>query len=141
MIQRIQSVYLVVGAILVAVFAGWPALRVSTAAAAQAWYYPTVAGGALFVVALAVGAIFLYKDRKKQQRLVQFVQWATLLVLAVALAGMYLGDRFQQVAAAGENVTLVVGLVLPLLGYIFFSLARRSIRKDIELVRSMDRLR
>jgi hypothetical protein len=44
-------------------------------------------------------------------------------------------------AAGGINWTKAAMLGLPILAYLLFFLARRGIDHDIELVKSMDRLR
>ena len=56
---------------------------------------------------------------------------------AVLYAGFFLVGAFAD-GVAGSTLT---ALVLPVLAYVMFYLARRGIANDIELVRSMDRLR
>ncbi|RMF28919.1 MAG: DUF4293 family protein [Bacteroidetes bacterium] len=83
---------------------------------------------------LAFAAIFLFRNRPLQIRL-------TGLAFLVGLAGLGLGlyHFFTQGQAAAAEPAL--GLALPVLFAVLCLLAIRFIRKDEELVRSMDRLR
>jgi hypothetical protein len=60
---------------------------------------------------------------------------------AVLYAGLYLTGDLAVRAAGGINWTKAAMLGLPILAYLLFFLARRGIDHDIELVKSMDRLR
>jgi peptidoglycan/LPS O-acetylase OafA/YrhL len=130
MIQRIQSVYLLLAAaVTLAVLVtpgpitpdGW------------AWYTPVKVAASILVAVGCLVAIFLYKDRSRQRMLVTIVLWLSL-ALAVVLAGASaLADGLQP-STAGPAL-------LPVLALVLIILARRGISKDIELVRSMDRLR
>ena len=87
----------------------------------------------LIVAALvALGAIFLYQDRKRQAQVVLGVMllpvaWYVLLaVLNHTLQGTYL---------------LVWADALPAVAIIFMFLARKGIQSDEKLVRSLDRIR
>ncbi|MEX1054450.1 MAG: DUF4293 family protein, partial [Rhodothermales bacterium] len=88
--------------------------------------------------AAALVAIFIFRDRPKQAKMVLGVQSVTLVCMIALYGGIYLaGDSILGV----ESVEHALLLLLPILAYIQFHLARRSIRKDIELIKSMDRLR
>ncbi|MEX0746839.1 MAG: DUF4293 family protein [Rhodothermales bacterium] len=138
MIQRIQSLYLLVGAILLLVMMFLDSLAESTAAAVLPWYLPAVLVLAGLAAAAALVAIFIFRDRPKQAKMVLGVQSVTLVCMIALYGGIYLaGDSILGV----ESVEHALLLLLPILAYIQFHLARRSIRKDIELIKSMDRLR
>ena len=141
MIQRIQSVYLFFGALLLALVVVF----------SNAWTSPVVALHtslpwvvyALSAVGGLIGfvAVFLYKDRKMQAQAIAVARWldlALILVLVAALGMFSFGS--EQSTLPSSAMTYVV-LLMPAAAYILFSLARRAVRKDIELVRSMDRLR
>jgi hypothetical protein len=87
--------------------------------------------------ALAFIAIFLFKNRTLQSRLAQL---AILVILGGTGWGAY---KFTQDAAAqaSDAVQYSFGLASPVLAIIFAILAIRFIKKDENLVQSMDRLR
>ncbi|MEX1054631.1 MAG: DUF4293 family protein, partial [Rhodothermales bacterium] len=129
MIQRIQSLYLLVGAVLLLVMMFLDSLAESTAAAVLPWYLPAVLALAGLAATAALVAIFLYGDRPKQAKVVLGVQSVTLVCMIALYGGIYLGgDSILGV----ESVEHTLLLLLPILAYIQFHLARRSVRKDIE---------
>ena len=81
---------------------------------------------------LTLWAVFQYKRRMKQMRL---VAWAQLLVLleyiAVALPVIILKN-------SAINLVYFIGLLLI---FLFLLLARKAIAKDERLVRAADRIR
>lgn len=87
---------------------------------------------------LALGTIFLYKNRKQQMTLSRIVVVVSLLLMAVVGVFFYLD---YQELKAGTEVEGGFGLLSPILSLIFGILALRFIRKDEKIVRSMDRLR
>lgn len=137
MIQRIQTVYLLLGAIALGATLFFDSIWDSAATDAFAWFGPglVILGG--LAAAVALGAIFLYNKREVQLKVVVAAQVLTVLFMLVLYAGLYLvGALSEQIPA-----DLLVGLILPVLTYVVLYLARRAIASDIELVRSMDRLR
>lgn len=141
MIQRIQSLYLLFAAALVLAFLVVGDVWTGTLAVAFPWLTPVVLvlGGLAALVALV--AVFFYKDRAAQRKIVLGAQWLDLglvLVLAGVLAAWSFG---QQTEAEVLPASAYLTLLLPLAAYAFLRLARRGIEKDIALVRSMDRLR
>jgi hypothetical protein len=88
---------------------------------------------------LAVTAVFLYKRRELQLRIVAFN------FLFISLAIFYLGYEWYklnhmadvQISSNKFHISLVLPFLLPFLNY----MALKGIRKDIELVASSDRLR
>jgi ABC-type xylose transport system permease subunit len=139
MIQRIQSVYLVLGALALAALFLFDGLWNSQAAALLVWFSPAVMALAAAAIVVAAVALFSYKDRKKQRKVVMGAQWLTVLLLLALLVGLYLCGELLQLGQ--EGAVLIVPILLPVLAYILFYLARRGIDKDIALIRSMDRLR
>lgn len=93
----------------------------------------------LLTVLLGV-VIFLYRNRPRQLRLVQ-----TLAALLMAVqVFLYITDNsIRAYLQAGGKVERSFGLsfILPLVMVVLAVLAARNIRKDEQLVRSMDRLR
>ena len=119
MIQRIQTVYLFLGAVALTGLFFFDSLWSSTAAA----------------------SIFLYENRQTQRTVVVGAQLLTVAVAAVLYGGLYLTGELAVRAADGFDWAKAGMLGLPILAYLLFLLARRGIDHDIELVKSMDRLR
>ena len=143
MIQRIQSIFLLLGAGSCFGLFGADAAETDTPVAASTLFADaefnlfddpvllalyTLAGLGL------LAAIFLFRNRKLQMNL---SLGAILLVLLGVGYGVFrfVGDVAAD--AAGPDF----GLVLPGLAIIFAGLARKYIQKDEKLVRSADRLR
>lgn len=141
MIQRIQTVYLVLGILALAGLLLVDAIWSGPAATSYAWFAPAVLSAAGVAALVGAAAIFLYKDRSRQKQVVVGAQFLVLLHAIILYGGLYMAGTLSVRTPEGVSVERVIGLLLPILAYVFFALARRSIQKDIELVRSMDRLR
>ena len=141
MIQRLQSLYLLFAALFVVLFLVFGDVWYTFVAATYAWVTPAalVLGGLTALVALV--AVFLYKDRKKQRAVVRAAQWLDL-GLVLGLVGCVVGLSLNEDVGLGTAATAVyLTLILPIIAYVFLRLALRGVEKDIALVRSMDRLR
>jgi hypothetical protein len=130
MIQRIQSAYLLLAAIAVMALLVVPGLAVPDG---WSWYTPVKVAASILIAVGCLVAIFMYTDRIRQRGLVTVNLWlaialAATLIASVPIAGMVV------LAAIWPNLLAIAATILLLL-------ARRAITKDIELVRSMDRLR
>lgn len=141
MIQRKQSVYLLLGALSIVSMFFFDGIWESPAADTLIWYVPSVLIAGIVVVLVAIVAIFLYKDRKRQQKVVVAAQVLTLIFMVILYGGLFLTDLAAQIQEGVFGRVGLIGLVLPIVAYVFFYLARRGIQSDIALVRSMDRLR
>ncbi|MFP4227870.1 MAG: DUF4293 family protein [Salinivenus sp.] len=141
MIQRIQTVYLFLGALALAAMGGFDTPWDSTAAATLGWYTPTVLGLLVVTIGTALGSIFLYTQRKTQRSVVVGAQVLTVGLAGVLYGGLYMTEELHFGGAVGLQWDRTVALLLPVLAYGLFWLARRGIDHDIELVKSMDRLR
>jgi hypothetical protein len=139
MIQRIQTVHLLIAALLVGLFIGLGDGWLASLADRMAWLPVTAYVLAGLTAALALAAVFFYKQRATQMRVIlaaQVVNVLLVLALAGALGLSTFGGEATRAGLAAATVA-----VLPVFAYIFLSLARWGVRRDIELVRSMDRLR
>lgn len=142
MIQRIQSVYLLLGAAALAGLVFLDSLWQSAAAATYSWFGPSIAGLSIATAVVGLIAIFLYNTRPLQRKVVLGTQMGTVITVAVLYGTLYLTGGFDVRAADGSFDTGQILLVaLPVVAYVLFYLARRGIESDIELVKSMDRLR
>ncbi|MBL4624279.1 MAG: DUF4293 domain-containing protein [Flavobacteriales bacterium] len=147
MIQRIQSVYLFGVAIVSVVLFFVPfgvvsgytltATELSNGQEILKNTYP-LAGIIAVGIVLAVATVFMYKNRRIQIKLCTLSMILQAGILVVALfhyldgAAAELGDEMPQYA---------MGTYLPAVGMILSYLASKAIKKDDDLVKSVDRLR
>jgi hypothetical protein len=142
MIQRVQSIYLLVAALVMVPLYFLDPMWSSTAATELAWFTPVAAGLAGLVAVGATATVFLFANRERQRTLVLGVQMLDVALLVAVCAGLYLTDTMSLTTPVGGIKTgLAFMIFLPVLAYVLLYLARRAIKKDIELVKSMDRLR
>lgn len=141
MIQRIQTVYLFLGGIALALLGVFDVPWSSTAASTYTWFVPSLIGLLVLSAGGAFWAIFLYEKRKRQRSVVVGVQVGTLLVAGLLYGALYLTSELTFRGPDGILWSRSAVLMLPIVAYVLFFLARRGIDHDIELVKSMDRLR
>ncbi|GIV62465.1 MAG: hypothetical protein KatS3mg044_1331 [Rhodothermaceae bacterium] len=143
MIQRIQSLYLLLGAVLMAVVVFGLGAYWNLPLTSAGWLVPAFRVLGSLTVLVGVAAIFLYKDRSKpgkllpglrrQRKIVVGVQVLTVLAMAALFAVLYLARRFQVSTDPGGMAVLA----LPVAAYVCFYLARLGIDRDIrELVKA-----
>ena len=150
MIQRIQSIYLLVASVLLTIclFLPWVYYTVDSSETlispfAIAGKGIRAIGLGVFLVAslaLTVAAIFQFKNRTHQMKMVRLS--AILSLLSFAVFGGY-HYMIIQALGADDNLIMSYQLVVafPIIALIFYWLAYKSIKKDHDLVRSVDRLR
>jgi uncharacterized membrane protein YhdT len=141
MIQRIQTVYLALAAVALGATAFFNDPWASEAAAQFSWFVPSLIGALALSTLSGLGAIAMYNNRKKQRSVVVAAQLLTVVYLVVLYTGFYLSGELVLRTADGVKWETTTVLLLPVIAYILFYLARRAITSDIELVKSMDRLR
>ncbi|RZJ59536.1 MAG: DUF4293 family protein, partial [Flavobacterium sp.] len=84
-------------------------------------------------------SILTYKKRKNQ-----FVMGRLNIILNLILLGLFV---YQSLNLSGETDPSKVvsekgiGIVLPIVSIVFLSLANKAVKKDEDLVKSVDRLR
>ncbi len=141
MIQRIQSLYLVLGSVSIGSIYLLSDIWTGPAALKSSWFTAVTLGLSGICVVGGFVAVFLYKDRKRQKSVVVLLQVFTILALLTLFAGAYYGGSLPFIGTESDGVVEGIGLGLAATGYLFFFLARRAIDKDIELIKSVDRLR
>ncbi|MBL4577023.1 MAG: DUF4293 domain-containing protein [Flavobacteriales bacterium] len=158
MIQRVQSIYLFLAALMSGLTLVFPFAAVATRGDT---YILDLWGVHLYVVghqvalmefwtlALTIGlacatslvTIFLFKKRKLQ---ITICKLNLLLYLGAIFTIFYSGDNaldyIQNLGLKGE-LSYKLGAILPILSVILVFLASRAIKKDEDLVRSADRIR
>ena len=90
----------------------------------------------LLTAVTALIAIFLYRNRKLQ---IKFT--IGLLILILILVMVLAGYSFLVMRNFDAEISWSIKMILPLLMLLFTYLAYRGIRKDEDLVKSYDRLR
>lgn len=138
MIQRIQSVYLLLVIIACVVYIFVPVGQIKTPEnVTEIWLIKNdipIMIGAIVVAMFAFAAIFLFNNRITQMKVVLID-----IVLSVVLIGLFLFGLFKYMGI--QNYTFGVGAILPIFILLFNILAYSSIKADENLVKSMDRLR
>jgi len=152
MLQRIQSIYLLIAFVLTILLFTGPVSRFTTEAGEvlvkhsgaytvsgeklemQAWPMTTMF---IIVSALSFFTIFSYKNRVRQMRLSIF-----LMIVDGGMVGMmYYFTRFAFKHFGGMTNVFQWRLVVPLIMLVLYYMAFTAIRKDELLVKSYERLR
>lgn len=135
MIQRIQTVYLALSIVLNGVmFAGSLFKRILEGP--HEWIWIGISSAAVLSMLISLWAIFQYSNRPQQIKIIRIAQLFQVMLLGGSLGilfslggiGIYLWDE-------------ALGVALIAIALMAQYLALRGIRKDQELVKSMDRLR
>lgn len=135
MIQRLQTVFLVLASLL-NLGAYFTPIYEKAMADPQLWIGYGLAISLVIPMMLNVVCVFLYENRKNQ---IIWVKRSALL--QVVAFGFCVGVLFSLGGIGTYLWDEALGTGLVFIGLIFQILALRFIRKDEELVRSMDRIR
>lgn len=148
MLQRVQTVWLLCGALSMAAMAFMPMLKDSAGGLYDFMgrSQPARSGLNNYVVHLVVlasalvfaAAVFLFRNRPLQMRLVRFN--FLLVAGSIALGAFYL-NNVQQVCGTALTVNPGAGFFLPVPALLFNWLAARGIRADERRVRDLNRIR
>ncbi|WP_318342786.1 DUF4293 domain-containing protein [Flagellimonas baculiformis] len=136
MIQRIQTFYLVIVALIAGVLPFFLNLWVEVDGKEVYAQNEVMLSVAFYASAvLAVIAILLYKKRQNQ-----FVVNRLNIILNLFLLGFFV---YRSLSLSGEAVASEkgIGMLIPVFSIVFLVLANRAIKKDEDLVKSVDRLR
>ncbi len=135
MLQRIQTVYLLIVILVMALLPFWSYAYLWIEIYEGAFY---IKNELLFYViffgsaTLAFITIFLFKNRK-----LQFVLNRLNILINLFLLGVFV----YKVLTLSNISEKGFGLLLPVLAIIFLVLANKAIKKDENLIKSVDRLR
>lgn len=156
MIQRIQSVYLALAALLGASLAvGTVATYISpmgitttlgtsstvvnaSAQVLESSINTSIVASILVIVAIALFSLFSFKNRKTQQLLCNI---GTVLSLFATLYLAFTNNKLMEENSMSTFMVSNFRLFTPLICMMLFILAQRAIKKDDDLVKSADRLR
>ncbi|EJL63925.1 DUF4293 domain-containing protein [Flavobacterium sp. CF136] len=137
MIQRIQTIYLLLTFLITGVLLFFiPLWTLNTGKAfyfMQDQVYTVLLG---LSTMLTVISIISYKKRQNQ-----FVMGRLNIILNLILLGLFV---YRSLNLSGEAVTVSekgIGMFLPIVAIVLLVLANKAIKKDEDLVKSVDRLR
>jgi len=136
MLQRIQTIYLFLAALasagLIFVLELW---KNEAGEAVFAGDVLLVFGLFLISALISFVTIFLFKNRK-----LQFVLGRLNIILNLILLGLFV---YWSLNISGEiNISEKgIGMLIPIISIVFLVLANKAIKKDEDLVKSVDRLR
>ena len=136
MIQRIQSFYLLIVAILAGILPFFINLWINIDGVEVFADNEMLVSIAMYISAiLAIWSIVQFKNRKTQ-----FVINRLNMILNVFLLGFFV---YRSLNLSGEALVSEkgIGMLIPVFSIIFLVLANRAIKKDEDLVKSVDRLR
>jgi len=136
MIQRIQTVYLIIAFIANGILPFMLPLFVLK----NGVEFNTIDNIAYVVLnafsaTLSIVSLFSYRKRKNQ-----FVFGRLNIILNFILLGLFIA-RSLNLSGETEVSEKGIGIFLPLISIVFLSLANRAVKKDEDLVKSADRLR
>ena len=132
MIQRIQTIYLLVVAIIMTIPLYVPIVQNSVL---QAHYWALLIMN-IFTIGIPLVNVFLFKKRFLQLRLC--IVEIILLIGAIILMWYHINQFADKMNA---EILYKFSLILPVICIIFTYLAIRGILKDIKLLKSFDRIR
>ena len=162
MIQRRQTIFMLLSVIITALLFFMPLMSfnandevmrftifgiknpIETMSFSATYTWPLVVLTILMTVAPLV-TIFLYKKRELQVRLCRLNMLVNIIF--IGLVFIYYESDVMSVIFAVENdiytldVAYFIGMAFPLVNLVLEILAIRGIKKDIELLKSVDRLR
>ena len=152
MIQRIQTIYLLAASILLGLMIQNPiasfliddkvydllSYKLVNSADEKDMIFTNYPLAVLIGIAavLALVTIFFYKNRKLQMRFTLF-NWILTLSIYIMI-----GYYYYQIQSVKEVVfTFRVQIVFPLIAFILLFLAFKGIKKDEEIIQSLNRIR
>ena len=136
MIQRIQTLFLLIVGLISGVLPFFLNLWVEIGGK-EVFAQDEVLVSLVFytVTVLAVVSIVMYKKRQNQ-----FVVNRLNMILNLFLLGFFV---YRSLSLSGETIVSEkgIGMLIPVFSIVFLVLANRAIKKDEDLVKSVDRLR
>ncbi|NNT71473.1 DUF4293 family protein [Flavobacterium sp. IMCC34852] len=136
MMFRVQTYYLlaslIITGILPFVFPLW-----NEASGKSFYFMMDIAYTALFGLSSTLSLLSILSHAKRQQ---QFVMGRLNMILNLILLGLLV---YRTLTASGETAVSEkgVGMFLPIFSIVLLVLANKAIKKDEDLVKSVDRLR
>lgn len=136
MLQRIQTIYMIISATLLGALYVWFPNIVSEEGFVVIHNDEPIMLGLIFgSILVTFISIFRYKKRKSQ-----FVINRLNIILNFFLLGVFV---YRSLTLSGETLVSEkgIGVFLPIISIVFLVMANKAIKKDEDLVKSVDRLR
>lgn len=137
MIQRIQTVYLILALVVTGflpfIFSLW-----TLSDGTEFYFMANQAYTALFGLSTSLSLLSILFYKKRQH---QFVIGRLNIILNLILLGLFV---YHSLNVSGEALVVSekgIGMFLPIISIVFLVLANKAIKKDEDLVKSVDRLR
>ena len=139
MLQRIQTIYLILAAVVTGVLPFvFPLWKAQTGTEIFDFYFmQEMSYAALFGLSTTLSIISIMGYKKRQN---QFVMGRLNIILNLFLLGLFV---YRLLTVSGETSVSEkgIGMFLPIVTIVFLVLANKAIKKDEDLVKSVDRLR
>ena len=136
MLQRIQTVYLLISVLIIGGLYLWfPIIKSESGLIIISNNEPMVVGLIFGSILLTLLSIFNFKKRQ-----LQFVINRLSIILNFLLLGVFV---YRSLTLSGETLVSEkgIGVLLPIISIVFLVMANKAIKKDEDLVKSVDRLR
>ncbi|MFT5103418.1 MAG: hypothetical protein ACI86C_001071 [Candidatus Latescibacterota bacterium] len=136
MLQRIQTIYIIISVLLIGALYMWFPVVADTEGKAVVSKDELVIFIPVFLsIALAIISILSFKKRQ-----LQFVLNRLNIILNFVLLGVFV---YRSLTLSGETLVSEkgIGVLLPIISIVFLVMANKAIKKDEDLVKSVDRLR
>ena len=137
MLQRIQTIYLVLAlvatGILPFIFPLWKMVD-----GKEVFFMTNTIYTTLFGLSTTLSLLSIISFKKRQQ---QFVYGRLNIILNLILLGLFV---YRTLNLSGETLVVSekgIGMFLPIVSIVLLALANKAIKKDEDLVKSVDRLR
>ena len=136
MLQRIQTVYLLISALFIGGLYLWfPIIKSESGFIIISNNEPLVVGLIFGSILLTLLSILNFKKRQ-----LQFVINRLSIILNFLLLGVFV---YRSLTLSGDTLVSEkgIGVLLPIISIVFLVMANKAIKKDEDLVKSVDRLR
>ena len=139
MLQRIQTIYLILAAVITGVLPFiFPLWKEQVGTEIVDFYFmKEMSYVALFGLSTALSVVSIISFKKRQN---QFVMGRLNIILNLILLGLFV---YRLLTLSGETTVSEkgIGMFLPIVAIVFLVLANKAIKKDEDLVKSVARLR
>lgn len=136
MIQRIQTIYLLIAALLmIGLYIWFPLVQDEAGNLVTKKEDYSVFIPIFLSISLSIISIFAFKNRLRQ-----FILNRINIILNFILLGVFV---FNSLSVSGEVLVSEkgIGVLIPIISIVFLVLANKAIKRDDDLVKSVDRLR
>jgi len=136
MLQRIQTIYLIISALIMGSLYMWfPVVQNEAGTIVIERSEPLVLGLIFGSIGFVILSIFSYKKRQRQ-----FVLNRLNIIINFVLLGVFV---YRSLTISGGTLVSEkgIGVLLPIISIVFLVLANKAIKRDEDLVKSVDRLR